>query len=74
MSKDKNIRIVIVLAIMFVISSVQSALCQPPPPGGPPCWPPPCGIPLDGGLTFLAVAGAALAGKKLYNKKIKDNL
>ncbi|MEZ4740778.1 MAG: hypothetical protein R2818_15805 [Flavobacteriales bacterium] len=31
--------------------------------GQPPCWPPPC-IPIDGGLSFLAVAGAVLGGKK----------
>ncbi|MFN5182012.1 MAG: PID-CTERM protein-sorting domain-containing protein [Bacteroidota bacterium] len=25
-------------------------------------------MPIDGGITFLAVAGAAYASKKLYNK------
>ncbi len=41
----------------------------PNPPaggGGPPCWPPPC-IPIDGGLTFLLIAGAAYGGKKAYD-------
>lgn len=48
----------------------------PPPPGGgttPSCWPPPC-VPIDGGLTFLLVAGAAYGSKKVYDlKKNKVN-
>ena len=35
--------------------------------GGPPCWPPPCNIPIDGGLSILIAAGAALGGKKLFD-------
>jgi hypothetical protein len=56
---------------ILVTFFLKSQLPPPPPPptGGlqPPCWPPPC-IPIDGGITFLAVAGAAYASKKLYNK------
>ena len=59
---------------VFYFSIVFSVYCQLPPPPPPPttsqtppCWPPPC-IPIDGGVSFLAVAGAAYAGKKLYNR------
>lgn len=34
--------------------------------GGAGCWPPPC-IPIDGGIGILLIAGAALAGSKLYS-------
>ncbi|MFN6037173.1 MAG: PID-CTERM protein-sorting domain-containing protein [Bacteroidota bacterium] len=29
---------------------------------------------MDGGVTFLAIAGAAYAGKKLYSRAKKDKL
>ena len=43
-------------------------------PGGPPggCWPPSTCIPIDGGLSFLLIAGAAYGGKKVYDIS-KDN-
>ena len=42
------------------------------PPGGPPlCWPPPCNIPIDGGISLLIAAGAALGGKKLFDLRKK---
>lgn len=55
---------------------------QPPNPGGnnnnnsPNCFPPPC-VPIDGGLSWLLVAGMAYGGKKAYefskdNKKEED--
>lgn len=34
--------------------------------GSPPCWPPPC-VPIDGGISFLLLAGAAYGGKKIYD-------
>jgi hypothetical protein len=46
----------------------QVALSQPPPP------PQPEAVPIDGGLSLLAAAGAALGAKKIWdarkNKKI----
>ena len=50
---------------------------QPPDPGedqdDPNCFPPPC-VPIDGGLSWLLVAGVAYGGKKVYevNKKEED--
>ena len=69
----------LVLSGLFVLAT-QIASAQPagggpggPPAGGtPPCWPPPC-VPIDGGLGFLIVAGAALGGKKLYDYRKHSN-
>jgi len=41
----------------------MEVLAQPPVGGPPPCWPPPC-IPIDGGVGFLALAGALYGGRK----------
>ncbi len=50
---------------------------QPPNPGGggnetPNCFPPPC-VPIDGGLSWLLLAGVAYGGKKVFELN-KDNL
>jgi hypothetical protein len=60
----------VVTAIVF--AGLMSLEVFAPPTGGPggvggsgaTCWPPPC-IPIDGGIGFLLVAGAAFAGRKL---------
>lgn len=58
--------------LAFVFASELFAAGPPGPPsggpggGGPPCWPPPC-VPIDGGLSFLLVAGALYGGKKMYD-------
>lgn len=62
------------LAVFFIASNIM-LFAQPPggpPPGGggatgtaPPCWEPEC-VPIDGGLAFLVLAGAAFGAKKLY--------
>ena len=49
--------------------AVQESNAQPGPPGGPGCWPPPCEIPLDGGISLLIAAGIALGGKKFYDSR-----
>ena len=58
--------------LLFVNISSSFAGVPPPPPGGggPPCFPPPC-IPIDGGITFLVVAGIAFGGKKIYDSRKK---
>jgi len=56
-----SILIAILLIAPFFIDICAAA---PGPPGGdPPCWPPPC-IPIDGGISFLILAGIAFGGKK----------
>ena len=37
----------------------------------PPCFPPPCAIPLDGGIVFLIVGACLLAFVKLRTKIMK---
>ena len=66
-------------ALLMLVGNVI-AFAQPPagppptaPPtgGGPPCWDPEC-IPIDGGVGFLIVAGAALGAKKIYDHRNKS--
>ena len=67
----------LVLTTLFVVvaafATIDSFATSPPPPGGgdpdPPCWPPPCTIPIDGGISFLIAVGAAYGGKKLLEKR-----
>ncbi len=59
------------LLFFTLLLSTTSLIAQPPDPGGggdglPNCFPPPC-VPIDGGLSWLLLAGAAYGGKKLYN-------
>lgn len=56
------------LVTMILIAAPMAAvvMAQPTIGGPPPCWPPPC-IPIDGGLSFLMMAGAVLGGKKAYD-------
>jgi len=59
---------IILFAINLIgINQVSAAGPPGPPDGGddPPCWPPPC-IPIDGGISFLVIAGLAYGGKKAY--------
>jgi hypothetical protein len=55
---------ILVFLLIFILCPmfVQTAIAQPPPPT-------PVAIPLDGGLGFLLVAGAAYAAKKLYKNR-----
>jgi hypothetical protein len=67
----------VLVSFFTLVTQPLRAQLPPPPPDPtteetPPCWPPPC-IPIDGGLTFLVIAGAGYAGKKLYDKR-KNNL
>jgi hypothetical protein len=60
---------IFILTILFSILGSTELKAQPPGPGEglePDCANPPC-VPIDGGISLLLVAGAALGGKKLYN-------
>ena len=60
------------LLFLIALSIVNNTFAAVPPVPpvwwsvGPPCWPPPC-VPIDGGLSFLLLAGAAYGGKKVYD-------
>jgi hypothetical protein len=61
---------------LLLIGFSTDLKAQPPDPGGgggdPPCFPPPC-VPIDGGLSWLLVAGVAYGGKKVYELNKKDD-
>ena len=66
--------------LMVALSFANSMMAQPPDPGGgggelPNCFPPPC-VPIDGGLSWLLIAGVAYGGKKVYelNKDEKEEI
>jgi len=73
-----------IFTLFVLFSSISFSIelrAQPPPPGGggndskPNCFPPPC-VPIDGGLSWLLIAGSVYGGKKLYkaNKEQKEKL
>jgi hypothetical protein len=68
---------IIYTAIFFCLISLTNTLqAQPPDPGGgsggPSCFPPPC-IPIDGGLSWLLIAGTIYGGKKVYDFSKEEN-
>lgn len=69
----KQLSILLITGGLMIIPFFSIAAGPPGPPvPPPPCWPPPCStIPIDGGITFLAAAGALYAGKKLLRKNSK---
>lgn len=64
---------------LILITSSYYLFAPPSTPGGgspPACWPPPC-IPIDGGISVLIIAGAALGLKKTHDsyktgKKVEE--
>jgi len=68
----KKIKPIIILLGLFFLSNLDLLAAGPPGPpggGGPPggCWPPSTCIPIDGGISFLLLAGAAYGTKKIYD-------
>lgn len=74
----KKVKALILLGFIIVVGRT-AAQAPPPPPGGggsttsPGCWPPPCTVPIDGGIGFLIAAGVGLGAKKLYNNQKKES-
>jgi len=66
--KTKIFLIFLALFLFGVPSIAQIPEDNEDPNNNPGCWPPPC-IPVDGGLVFLIVAGAAYGTKKIYDFK-----
>lgn len=74
MTKKKILKIsfIVLLLISPILIPVSKGASMGPPPqpcGGPF---PPCPIPLDGGVSFLLIAGAAYGGKKIFNSLKKN--
>lgn len=76
---NKNLKLVVVLLGLFFLSNLELIAAGPPGPpggggGGPPggCWPPSTCIPIDGGLSFLLLAGAAYGAKKIHDISKKE--
>lgn len=67
---SKNIKSLLILLALFLISNIDVFAGGPPGPGnGPPgggCWPPSSCVPIDGGIGFLIAAGVAY-GVKMVN-------
>lgn len=57
---------VVLIAVILLSAKVGFTQSDPDPITG--CWPPPC-VPIDGGISFLLIAGAAYGGKKIYDAK-----
>ncbi len=69
----KNTIKILLLIFSFIVAFAGDLMAMgapgPPNGGGPPggCWPPSSCIPIDGGLSFLLIAGVAYGGKKIYD-------
>jgi hypothetical protein len=64
-------KLIFFFALILSVGITKELNAQPPDPGGgtnPPCFPPPC-IPIDGGLSWLLLAGTVYGGKKIYDMK-----
>jgi hypothetical protein len=69
MQRNKSFFYILIFLIWLLIVNYVHAAGPPPPPptGGPACWPPPCAIPIDGGIGFLMAAGIGYGAKKIYD-------
>ena len=64
-SNHNKIIQLLVCSLLFIVVSSQTILAQPMPPDDE--------IPIDGGLTFLSLAGVAYGVKKIVeNRKNKS--
>jgi len=59
----KTTKVILSILVLFLVAGVQSVMAQPGP--GPVFNP----VPLDGGITLLLAAGAALGAKKALNAR-----
>lgn len=65
----------LILLASLVLAPVASLFAANLPGGGggmsPGCWPPPCSVPIDGGVSLLLAAGAAFGAKKIIDSRKK---
>jgi hypothetical protein len=65
--KKTVLKIIIFSIFIFIPALYISASAQPGPPANEP-------IPIDGGLTFLIIAGATYGASRIYKDQKKENL
>lgn len=63
MKHNKQKSFLLVVALFFTMSALYAVEVTPPPPTPPP------GLPVDGGVLALLVAGLFYGVKKSFNKK-----
>ncbi len=61
-----TLRFILALSLLFASTAVMAQL-PPEPPAGPES------VPIDGGLSLLLAAGAALGGKKAWDARRKNS-
>lgn len=73
MKKAKYIKIVAIALIAFSSITSFGQMTSPTDPGSDPVSEPPLGggAPVDGGVAFLLLLGAAYGGKKMLTQKKK---
>jgi hypothetical protein len=68
----KTLKKYILLISFLFISGLSICLAQGPPDGGGDDEDPDAGIPIDGGVSFLAAAGVAYGTKKILENKNRN--
>jgi len=56
------------LSFLFALGISSDVFSQGSPPP-PPCWPPPCSVPVNSGIIVLVIAGFVYGIYILYKKK-----
>lgn len=65
----------LIFILFLSIFTFEMKAQGPPDPGGggePGCFPPPC-VPVDGGLSWLLIAGTLYGGKKVFDLSKEEN-
>lgn len=65
----RNFLPILFLGVFCLIGLDAYSIEAPNGGGGPQCWPPPCSVPIDGGISMLLAAGAAYGGLKIAKRK-----
>ncbi len=67
-------RILLIAAGVLIAVPSFSQPGPPTGPSGPPCWPPPCSVPINGGIIILLASGLFLGLYMLYKMRKKTIL
>lgn len=69
MKRSKFLKKLFIITLLFTSSLFYGQMLGPDDPGGDPVGEPPLGggAPIDGGVAFLFILGAAYGGKKMFH-------